>query len=63
MQIGLTIVEQAWALWAICRYSNNPEACPVNMLEELERCPFDGDCDGITPRDWGKILEKRNTKE
>ena len=29
---GLSLKEQATFLWALCRYSNNPETCPIILM-------------------------------
>ena len=32
---GLSLKEQATFLWALCRYSSNPETCPIITTESL----------------------------
>lgn len=55
----LTLKQQALALWAICRYATevNPEACPIELLENIDSCPFGSKpCQEITPSDWGDFI-------
>lgn len=56
---GLSLKEQACFLWAICKYSKNPEACPVNLMNDLDECPFEEICEDIAPWAWLPILENR----
>lgn len=58
-QYGLSLKEQATLLWALCRYSDYPETCPVNILKDLSGCPFEPHCDDIDQGEWFFILEKR----
>ena len=58
---GLSLKEQATFLWAICRFSDNPEACPINLMTDMRYCPFDKikDCSELEQWAWLPILEKR----
>lgn len=56
---GLSLKEQATFLWALCRYSYNPESCPLNLMKDITTCPFDCDCECIPHWGWLPILEKR----
>lgn len=38
---GLSLKEQATFLWALCRYSNNPETCPIILMRDIGVCPFE----------------------
>lgn len=31
---GLSLKEQATFLWALCRYSSNPETCPIILMRD-----------------------------
>lgn len=46
---GLSLKEQTTFLWALCRYSNNPETCP------FEKVP----CENIPQLGWLDILKNR----
>ncbi len=61
---GLSLKEQAIFLCALCRYADNPETCPVNLMRDLGGCPFEfsheaSDCEKIPQWAWLPILEKR----
>lgn len=47
---GLSLKEQATFLWALCRYSSNPETCPIIL-----RVP----CENIPQWGWLDILKNR----
>lgn len=50
---GLSLKEQATFLWALCRYSSNPETCPIILMRDFDNCPFeDVDCENIPQWDW-----------
>ena len=38
---GLSLKEQAAFLWALCRYSKNPETCPIILMRDIAPCPFE----------------------
>lgn len=56
---GLSVKEQACFLWALCKYSDNPETCPINLMRDLKDCPFEEYCENIKQWAWLPILEKR----
>lgn len=61
---GLTIGEQAALLWTACRYASmeNHAACPVELLRELDECPFgDKDCENLPFHAWDTFLRERDT--
>lgn len=60
-QYGLSLKEQACFLWALCRYSNNPESCPQILMKDLPECPFSTNikCEELPVWAWLPILEKR----
>ena len=58
-QYGLSLKEQATFLWALCRDSDNPKTCPVNLMKDLSECPFESGCDAIEQWEWLPILAKR----
>lgn len=61
---GLSIKEQSCIMWAVCRYNNNPEACPLNLMKDLNgECPFEYNCEGVPMWGWLDILEKRKRPE
>ena len=57
---GLSLKEQATFLWALCRYSNNPETCPIILMRDIEACPFENiPCKNIPQWGWLDILKNR----
>lgn len=56
---GLSLREQAIFLCIICRYGDNPETCPINLMRDLKNCPFEQDCENLEQWAWLPILEKR----
>lgn len=56
---GLSLKEQALFLCALCRYSDNPESCPLNLMTDIEECPFDSDCENTPWWGWLGILKNR----
>lgn len=56
---GLSMKEQATFLWALCRYSYNPETCAIILMHDLGGCPFECDCADLPLWAWLPILEKR----
>lgn len=59
---GLSIKEQAVFLSAVCKCGmfGCPENCPVDMMHDLETCPFpEKDCDEVKTWEWLPFLEKR----
>ena len=61
---GLTIGEQAALLWTACRYASmeNHAACPVELLRDLDGCPFgDKDCENLPFHAWDTFLRERDT--
>lgn len=60
---GLSLKEQATFLWALCRYSSNPGSCALNLMRDIGKCPFDGECEEVGQWAWLPILEKRMPPE
>ena len=58
-QHGLSIEEQAIFLENLCRHGDSCESCPCNFMQDVENCPFEGDCVLIKAEEWLPILEKR----
>ncbi len=56
---GLSLKEQATFLWALCRYSYNPESCPLYLMKDIEDCPFDENCENVPQWGWLDILKNR----
>lgn len=56
---GLSVKEQAIFLCALCRYSANPETCPMNLLRDIETCPFGSDCEQVPQWGWLDVLKCR----
>lgn len=56
---GLSLKEQAIFLHALCRYSDNQGTCPINLMRDLEDCPFEEECKKIEQWAWLPILENR----
>lgn len=57
---GLSLKEQATFLWALCRYSNNPETCPIILMRDIGVCPFEKvHCENIPQWGWLDILKNR----
>ena len=56
---GLSLREQATFLCALCRFCYNPEACPLNLMRDIEDCPFDYECEDCPQWGWLPVLENR----
>lgn len=58
-QHGLSIKEQAFSLWALCRYGDFFKSCPCDLIQDIGDCPFEEDCGEVKDGAWLPILEKR----
>lgn len=58
-QHGLSIKEQAFSLWALCRYGDFFKSCPCDLIQDIGVCPFEEDCGEVKDGAWLPILEKR----